>query len=374
MKDTTTTILGIAVASNTPVILWGEPGIGKTAMIQALARAMNLPLVTIIASIHEPSDFAGLPVPQGDRITYLPPAWAVELAQAREGILFFDEITTAPPAVQAALLRVVLERVVGHFTMPPTIRMIAAANPPEVAVSGYDLPAPLANRFVHLDWEPLPTEEWTSSLLQGFPEPELRLPKNWEAYLPQAKGLIATFLRSRPDLLHQRPEDPGRAGRAWPSPRTWEMASKMLAGALAIDPQDEGLVALAVGAAVGQGVGVELAALVAGDLLPNPWEALDHPDRVPLPNRPDKLLAFLGSIAATVCSADPETQKILWPKAWRIMGRAGQEGPVDVVWYAARPLRDLFKRRLGELPTTPILEELRPFAQLHKELQKALDL
>lgn len=46
------------------------------------------------------------------------PDWAVRLARAGQGLLFFDELSSAPPAVQAALLRVVLERRVGNLVLP----------------------------------------------------------------------------------------------------------------------------------------------------------------------------------------------------------------------------------------------------------------
>ncbi|MFF3148970.1 AAA family ATPase, partial [Streptomyces sp. NPDC057927] len=54
--------LTLAVAADLPVLLWGEPGIGKTAALTQLAAALDLPLTTVIASVHEPSDFSGLPI------------------------------------------------------------------------------------------------------------------------------------------------------------------------------------------------------------------------------------------------------------------------------------------------------------------------
>src|SRR5437660_8457460 len=54
--------LALAVSADLPVLLWGEPGIGKTAALTQLAHSLELPLTTVIASVHEPSDFSGLPV------------------------------------------------------------------------------------------------------------------------------------------------------------------------------------------------------------------------------------------------------------------------------------------------------------------------
>ncbi|MPY96333.1 MAG: AAA domain-containing protein, partial [Acidimicrobiia bacterium] len=143
--------MGIAVAAGVPVLLWGAPGTGKTSALRAMAGAAGLPCEVVIASIREPSDFAGLPIVVDGDVRFAPPAWARRLAEAGEGLLFLDELSTTPPAVQAALLRVVLERVVGDLALPEAVAVVAAANPPEQAADGWDLSPPLANRFCHLD-------------------------------------------------------------------------------------------------------------------------------------------------------------------------------------------------------------------------------
>jgi MoxR-like ATPase len=148
--------LTLAVAADLPVLLWGEPGIGKTAALTQLAAALDLPLTTVIASVHEPSDFSGLPIvgddPAEQGVPMAPPDWAVRLVRAGRGLLFLDELSTAPPAVQAALLRLVLERRIGALRLPPGVRIVAAANPRSSAADGWELSPPLANRFVHLQW------------------------------------------------------------------------------------------------------------------------------------------------------------------------------------------------------------------------------
>ena len=58
----------MAVAARVPVLLWGAPGTGKTSAIRAMAAAMGWPCETVIASIREPSDFAGLPIVVGDGV------------------------------------------------------------------------------------------------------------------------------------------------------------------------------------------------------------------------------------------------------------------------------------------------------------------
>src|SRR5215510_6102397 len=185
--------LGVAVAARVPVLLWGAPGTGKTSAIRAMAGAMGLPCETVIASIREPSDFAGLPIVVGGEVRFAPPAWARRLAEAGRGLLFLDELSTAPPAVQAALLRVVLERTVGDLALPADVAVVAAANPPEQAADGWDLAPPLANRFCHLDW-PVEARTVAAGFTGGWLTPRSpRLPAGWEQRVPVVRSWIAAF-------------------------------------------------------------------------------------------------------------------------------------------------------------------------------------
>lgn len=90
--------LTLAVAADLPVLLWGEPGIGKTAALTQLAAALDLPLTTVIASVHEPSDFSGLPVvgddPATQGVPMAPPDWAVRLVRPAAG---WSSWTSCPP-------------------------------------------------------------------------------------------------------------------------------------------------------------------------------------------------------------------------------------------------------------------------------------
>ncbi|MFD0478250.1 AAA family ATPase [Nonomuraea thailandensis] len=171
--------LSVAVAANLPVLLWGSPGTGKTSAVLALGERLGLPVEVVVGSIREPSDFAGLPVLRDGETWFAPPRWASRLASAGRGILFLDELTTAPPAVQAAMLRVVLERAVGDLALPPAVRIVAAANPPEQAADGWDLSAPLANRLVHLDWT-VSAESVAEGFIGGFPRRRV-LTRRWTA-------------------------------------------------------------------------------------------------------------------------------------------------------------------------------------------------
>jgi MoxR-like ATPase len=323
--------LGIAISARVPVLLWGAPGTGKTSVINAIAAQAGITCETVIASIREPSDFAGLPVVDGGQVSFAPPSWAVRLAQAGAGLAFFDEISTAPPAVQAALLRVVLERTVGDLKLPDAIAVVAAANPPEQAADGWELSAPLANRFCHLDW-PIDARTVAEGFAGGWrTNPPPVLAADWEGRVTTVRAWIAGFITVRPTLALAVPDDPAGAGRAWPSPRSWDMAARLYAAAEASDPA---CAALLVRGCIGDGPGVEFLTWLEEADLPDPEAVLADPDSFVLPERGDRAYAALSSVAA-VASAEPGNGR--WEAAWKIFGRAGEQAP-DVAAAAARTL------------------------------------
>ena len=325
--------LGVAVAARVPVLLWGAPGTGKTSAVRAMADAMGWPCETVIASIREPSDFAGLPVVADGGVNMAAPRWAQRLATAGRGLLFLDEISTAPPAVQAALLRVVLERFVGDLGLPEGVVVVAAANPPEQTADGWDLSAPLANRFCHLDWVVEPSD-FAQGIAAGWEAPQVpTLPEGWEAQLPLFRGLVSAFITVRPGLACEVPTDAARAGRGWPSPRTWDMAARLWAAASAAGASTEAETALVTGA-VGEGAGVELLMWHEEMDLPDPEAVLADPDRVEIPERGDRAYAVVSGVAAAVAAkATPER----WLAGWKVLAKAGERAP-DVAAVAARVL------------------------------------
>src|SRR3954471_11304638 len=290
-EDAQLEALTLSVAADLPVLLWGEPGIGKTAALTQLADALELPLTTVIASVHEPSDFSGLPVigddPAEQGVPMAPPDWAVRLVRAGQGLLFLDELSTAPPAVQAALLRLVLERRVGALRLPPGVRIVAAANPRASAADGWELSPPLANRFVHLHW--VHDRDVVVRGLGGV-WPRAELPRLVPERLPEAvayaRQAVCGFLEARPTLIHRLPSTETRRGGAWPSPRSWEAALTLLAFGTAAGVSRD-VLALLVRGAVGDGPGLELLAHMDRMDLPNPETLLADPARAELPARGD---------------------------------------------------------------------------------------
>ncbi|MEU0882413.1 MoxR family ATPase [Lentzea sp. NPDC005914] len=348
--DTQLEALTLAVSADLPVLLWGEPGIGKTAALTQLADALELPLTTVIASVHEPSDFAGLPVvgddPATQGVPMAPPDWAVRLVRAGEGLLFLDELSTAPPAVQAALLRVVLERRVGALTLPPGVRIVAAANPRSSAADGWELSPPLANRFVHLQW----THDHDVVVRGlGGTWPKAALPRLDPARLCDsvafARRVVCELLAARPNLVHQLPKNEARRGGAWPSPRTWEMALRLIAFATAAGTSRE-VLSMLVRGVVGDGPGLELLASLDRMDLPDPEVLLADPAAAVLPERGDLRQVVLDGVVAAVRKR-PERAR--WDAAWELLVLALDTGAPDLVVVPAASLAAL-RRDDWEVP------------------------
>lgn len=350
LRDTTTEprpdvqleALTLAVAADLPVLLWGEPGIGKTAALTQLAASLDLPLTTVIASVHEPSDFSGLPVigddPAEQGVPMAPPDWAVRLVRAGRGLLFLDELSTAPPAVQAALLRLVLERRIGALRLPPGVRIVAAANPRGSAADGWELSPPLANRFVHLQWTH--DHEVVVRGLGGT-WPRATLPTLDPARLPEAvafgRRAVCGLLAARPKLVHLLPSAEARRGGPWPSPRSWDMALCLTAFATAAGFLAGGALPAGQGHRGGRS-GARTAGLAGPDGPPGPRDAPGGSGRCRAARSGDLRQAVLDGVVAAV-RARPERSR--WDAAWALLVRALETGAPDLVVVPATTLASL---------------------------------
>jgi energy-coupling factor transporter ATP-binding protein EcfA2 len=367
--DTQLEALTLAVAADLPVLLLGEPGIGKTAALKQLAVVLDLPLTTVIASVHEPSDFSGLPVvgddPAVQGVPMAPPDWAVRLVRAGRGLLFLDELSTAPPAVQAALLRLVLERRVGALRLPGGVRIVAAANPRSSAADGWELSPPLANRFVHLQW--IHDHDVVVRGLGGtWPQASLPCldPERLSEAVTFARRAVCGLLAARPGLVHQLPSNEARRGGPWPSPRSWEMALCLIAFATAANTSRE-VLSMLVRGTVGDGPGLELLASMDRMDLPDPEVLLADPAAADLPERGDLRQAVLDGVVAAVRK---RPEKSRWDAAWALLVRALETGAPDLVVVPATTLAAL-RRADWDVPAS--IEKLAGAVSLSRQADKA---
>jgi hypothetical protein len=91
-----------------------------------------------------------------------------------------------------------------------------------------------------------------------------------------ARTGVCRLLAARPALVHQLPPNEARRGGAWPSPRTWEMAVRLIAFATAAGTSRE-VLSMLVRGVVGDGPGLELLAGLDRMELPDPEDLLADP-------------------------------------------------------------------------------------------------
>ena len=249
-----------------PMFLWGPPGVGKSQVVKATARAMGIDLIDVRAILLDPVDLRGLPrISQEGHSQWCAPEF---LPRHGQGILFLDELNAAPPLVQASCYQLVLDRRIGEYELPGKWTVIAAGNRETDRAVTHRMPSPLANRFVHIDFT-VDLEEWI----------------NWAHEHAIAPEVIA-FLKFRPALLHSF--DPETNTKAFPSPRSWEFVSNLISAVPAPHLFHE-----LVRGTVGKGAAAEFTGFIKiRKALPSAREILDHPGEITISKNPAILFAM----------------------------------------------------------------------------------
>ena len=330
--STTVTVIDACGRAHVPVLLLSDPGMGKSSLVRGLASAEGVLCETVLGSVREPADVAGLPVVTDSGVVLSPPAWASRLAEAEAGYLFLDELTTCPPAVQAAMLAVALDRVVGDLHLPDGVRVVAGANPPDRASDGWELSPPLANRFCHVTFAPS-VDEWLDGMTVGWAAPPAsRAITADDARRAAVTAAVTGFIRVKPEHLHAFPVTAAGTGSPWPSRRVWAMLALALAN---VRDDDHAARQAVVFGLVGEGVGVEFLTWCVQADLPDPVAVVADPSIVDWSDRPDRVWAVLAGVVGW---ATAQGTVAAWRSAWGPLLAAAQHGAPDVAAAAARPL------------------------------------
>lgn len=270
-----------------PLLVWGAPGIGKTAIVEDVAkefyganakeqrRIVDYDLMTMA-----PEDFF-LPTIQGrtENGDIGPDTRAVRVPDAplplykvddpdgdakangpdgKGGIIFFDEIARCSGAVQNVCLKLINERRIGDWILGSKWVMVAAANREGDEESGsYRFTPVLGNRFRQLNFAPK-FEDWNIG---------------WAANAKDSEGEfiiqreILAFIRFNHDkyFYNLDPEVKSTVGGSntiFASPRSWTNASRalkvrekrtLLLGKRMKDDDRESIIASQVGKAAASG-------------------------------------------------------------------------------------------------------------------------
>lgn len=257
------------------VFIWGAPGIGKSTAVRDVARQNNMELVDLRISQLAPTDLRGLPYVEGGMAKFAPPTF---LPQDGQGILFVDEFNMASPSMMGIAQQLILDREVGDYKVPDGWYIVAAGNRSQDRASVSQMPAPVANRFIHFNVE--------ANL------------ESWKEYaiIKDINEQIISFLNFRPQLLFNF----NKNATAWPSPRSWEFANSLLK----ID--------LPINAAIGEGAAVEFNAYkTVYSKLPDIDKILTG-EEIEVPTEPSLMYAVCGALVSRAKTAEHFFNGMSW--------------------------------------------------------------
>ena len=245
-----------AMKKKRPIFLWGPPGIGKSEVVEQITNTLpNSHLIDIRLSLWEPTDIKGIPYfdsNSGTMVWGAPSELPSEefAAQYDNIVLFLDEMNSAAPSVQAAAYQLILNRRVGQYKLPDNVMIVAAGNRDADKGVTYRMPAPLANRFVHLELA-VSFDDWFE----------------WAVNNNVHKDVVGFLQFSKKDLYDFDPKSPSRS---FATPRSWTFVSELLEDELDTETTTD-----LVSGSIGEGLAIKFMAhrKVAASM-PNPSDIL----------------------------------------------------------------------------------------------------
>lgn len=260
-------------------MLVGSPGCGKSQVIYQIAKDYNLKVIDLRLAQCDPTDLAGFPTVTGSKSDYVPMAhFPIEGDPVPAGysgwLLFLDEMTSAPAAIQAAAYKLVLDRMVGSHHLHKNVAIVAAGNLETDNAIVQPMSTALQSRLVHME------------LVVDAGE--------WDDWASQ-NGIhhrITDFIKFKPGMLYTF--SPDHTDKTYACPRTWEFASRVLSVADEGSPQ---LLPMLAGT-LSEGVAREFVSFckIYADL-PKPSQIMAMPESIKVPTEPSILFALTGTIA-----------------------------------------------------------------------------
>jgi hypothetical protein len=232
------THLDTLIGADIPVFIHGSPGIGKSYIVAEVAKKHHLELVDVRLSQMDPVDLRGVPAIRDEQTVWMPPIFFPRDKES-SGILFLDELNSAPPSVQAAIYQLVLNRKMGEYELPSGWRIICAGNRISDRGVVFRLPTPLANRMVHLSVEARFEDFKLFAIREGL------------------HSFVIGFLSFRPDLLTSEPISEDDSNPAFATPRSYHMLSNVLKTS-----NDTSRIAPIIYGLIGYGAGIEFLSYV----------------------------------------------------------------------------------------------------------------
>lgn len=150
-----------------PVLLMGPPGIGKTQIMEQIAKECKIGLVAYTITHHTRQSAVGLPfiskkVYQGEEFSVTEYTMSeiiasvyekIEQTGIREGILFIDEINCVSETLAPTMLQFLQGKTFGNQKVPEGWIIVAAGNPPEYNKSVRDFDVVTLDRLKKIEVE-----------------------------------------------------------------------------------------------------------------------------------------------------------------------------------------------------------------------------
>jgi hypothetical protein len=178
--------LQFAIQNQFPILITGQPGIGKSDIGGQAADQAGANLILSHPVVSDPTDYKGLPFPNDDHTAakFLPFGDLQQIIEAKEPTVFFlDDLGQAPVSVQAACMQLLLARRINGHIIGPHVTFIAATNRKQDKAAVNTMPEPVKSRFTIIELQ-VDSNDWA----------------DWALDNNMPIELIA-FIRFRPDLL-----------------------------------------------------------------------------------------------------------------------------------------------------------------------------
>jgi hypothetical protein len=325
-------LLETLIPAREPVLLVGPPGIGKSDVASDVAASLGYDLIITHPVVEDPTDYKGMPaVVHGDggpTASFLPFGELNRMLSATvPTVVMMDDLGQAPPAVQAAVMQLILARQINGRRISDHVSFIAATNRREdkAAVTGFI--APLLDRFTCVVPMEFNLDEWVRWGIQN------RMPVELLAFARLQPTAILGYQKD-PDGAsggdERRPAPRGgKEMRKSPTPRSVAGLGRLVnLGVLDLDT---------LAGAAGEAFATAFLAFHATwSEIPDRNEIYLNPDSVPVPVRPDVLYALMGSLAF---AANP----VNFDQTVRYLARVPAEYSVACVKDAVARHRELTK-------------------------------
>jgi len=136
-----------------PVCIWGQHGIGKTAIVQEVVAARGWKLAYVApAQFEEMGDLHGLPVlvegEDGPRTVFAAPDWVPR--EPGPGVLLLDDLNRADDRILRGLMQLFQTGGMFSWRLPPGWQVVATANPEGGAYSVTQLDDAMLTRLLHV--------------------------------------------------------------------------------------------------------------------------------------------------------------------------------------------------------------------------------